>query len=131
LQTILSIAIIFKDSDIRIAFRKINTVQKHPQPKQQRSSKYDNSGVHKLKCMHRPLQHIDETGRSFHARYKEYIHAIKYNKDTSTYAHTFLMPPASVLKSKLSGQMMQREMSIRIRATSEPTAKGPICKGRC
>jgi hypothetical protein len=36
---------IFKDTDTRITFSTINTVQKHLQPKQQRSNRYDSSCV--------------------------------------------------------------------------------------
>jgi hypothetical protein len=77
---------LFKDADIRIAFRTINTIQKHLQPKKQRCSKYDNSDVHKIKCPDCPLQYIGQTGRSFQTMYKEYIRVIKYNKVTSNYA---------------------------------------------
>jgi hypothetical protein len=81
------IAKIFKDTDIKIAFRTKNTLKKHLQPKQIGRNKYDNSGVYKLKCMDCSLQYIGQTGRSFKTRYKEHIRAIQYNKkENSTYA---------------------------------------------
>jgi hypothetical protein len=79
----------FRDTNTKIAFRTTNTVQKLLQSKQYRNT-YDNSGVYRLKCMDYPLQYIGQTGRSFHTRYKEHIRAIKYNKDTFTYAQHIL-----------------------------------------
>jgi hypothetical protein len=37
-----------------------------------------------------PLHYMGQTGPSFQTRYKEHIHAIKYNKDISTYAQHIL-----------------------------------------
>jgi hypothetical protein len=37
---------IFRDTDTRVAFRTTNTLQKHLQPKQQRSNKFNNSDIY-------------------------------------------------------------------------------------
>jgi hypothetical protein len=68
----------------------VYTSSSHLQPKQQRNNTYDNSGIYKPKCLDCHLQYLNQTGRSFQSRYKEHIHAIKYNKDTSTYAQHIL-----------------------------------------
>jgi hypothetical protein len=70
---------------------------KHPTPhksnvqvKQHNNNQYDNSGIYGLKCKDCPLQYIGQTGRSFKTQFNEHIRAVKYNKDTSTYAQHIL-----------------------------------------
>jgi hypothetical protein len=43
-----------------------------------------------MKCNSCQLKYIGQTGRSFRIRYKEHIHAIRYNKTTSKYAQHIL-----------------------------------------
>jgi hypothetical protein len=43
-----------------------------------------------MKCMDCPRQYIGQMGRPFKTRFKEHIRAIKYNRDTSTYAQHIL-----------------------------------------
>jgi hypothetical protein len=75
----------------RPLYPQINSPRYSLQSKQYRN-KYDSGGGYRLKCRDCRLQYIGQTGQSFHTRYKEHILAIKYNKDTSTYAqHTLNM----------------------------------------
>jgi hypothetical protein len=56
------------------------------QLKQHNNNEYDNNGVYRLKCMYYPLQYICKRGRSFKTRFIEYMRAMKYKKNMSTYA---------------------------------------------
>jgi hypothetical protein len=58
---------LFKDMQIRIAFRTQNTIQniikQHP-----RTGKYNRSGIYQMKCPDCTLKYIGQTGRTFHTR---------------------------------------------------------------
>jgi hypothetical protein len=83
---------LFKDTEVKIAFRTNNTIKRilNPKPPIEHNNKYDSPGVYKLKCKDCPLQYIGQTGPSFTTRYKEHIRAIKYNKEASGYARHIL-----------------------------------------
>jgi hypothetical protein len=69
---------LFKDTEIKMAFRTRNTIQnivKHPT----QMDKYGESGIYHMKCLDCPLKYIAQTGRAFHTRYKEHIQAIRSN----------------------------------------------------
>jgi hypothetical protein len=81
---------VFKDTDLKVAYRTTNNIQKHVRQKQHKNNPYDHSGVYRLKCKGCPLEYTGQTERSFGIRYKEHVSAIKHNKDTSTYAQHIL-----------------------------------------
>jgi hypothetical protein len=81
---------IFKDTQLKIAYRTNNTVQKHLFGKQTKLDKYANSGIYTMKCMECTRQYTGQAGRPFKTRFKQHIRAIKHNSDTSTYAQHIL-----------------------------------------
>jgi hypothetical protein len=107
---------IFKDTQLKIAYRTNNTIQHHlftKQPKKQ--DKYENSGIYSMKCLDCPQQYIGQTGRPFKIRFKEHIRAIKHNPDASTYAqhitnnrHTYgsIHDTMDILKITQKGRQM-------------------------
>lgn len=56
------------------------------QVKQYDNNRYDSSGAYRLKSIDCPLQYIGQTRHPSERRFNEHIHAMKYNKDTATYA---------------------------------------------
>jgi hypothetical protein len=67
---------LFRNSNIKPAFWTTNTVRNQLLPQPQKSDKFSKEGVYKLKCKDCPLQYIDQTGRTFHTRFKENIRAV-------------------------------------------------------
>jgi hypothetical protein len=43
-----------------------------------------------MKCLDCPLKHIGQTGRTFHTRYKEHIHAITSNNGNCRHSNHIL-----------------------------------------
>jgi hypothetical protein len=43
-----------------------------------------------MKCLDCPLKYKGQTGRAFHTRYKEHIHAIRNNNSNSGYSNHIL-----------------------------------------
>jgi hypothetical protein len=62
-----------------------NIVRQHPQ-----KDKYSDSGVYQMKYLGCPLKYIGQTGRTFHTRYKEHIHAVRNNNSNSGYSNHIL-----------------------------------------
>jgi hypothetical protein len=66
---------LFKDVQIKIAFRMLNTIQNiiklHPQ-----RDKYNKSDIYQIKFPDCPLRYTGQTGRTFHTRYREHIQVI-------------------------------------------------------
>jgi hypothetical protein len=81
---------LFKNTNIKPAFKTKNTLKKHLSSKQFTTDKYENPGIYKLKCMDCPRQYIGQTGRNFKTRYKEHIRDIRNNKSTSGYVQHIL-----------------------------------------
>jgi hypothetical protein len=81
---------LFKNTDIRIAYKRKNTIQSHLQPKRHITDKYNSSCIYKIKCNSCQLKYIGQTSRNVRTRYKEHIHAIHTNKTTSKYAQHIL-----------------------------------------
>jgi hypothetical protein len=81
---------LFRNTNIHIAYKTRNTVQKHLQMKNVNPDKYSQSGVYEIKCNSCSLKYIRQTGRNFRTRFKEHIHAIRTNKTTSKYAQHIL-----------------------------------------
>jgi hypothetical protein len=88
-----SITKIFKNTNLKIAFKTTNTVQNHlcylKEPNH-RKDPYHNSGIYQLTCKECNQKYIGQTGRTFKTRYNEHIDAIKSNKSTSKYAEHIL-----------------------------------------
>jgi hypothetical protein len=72
-KEIRAITNLFRDTEVKIAFRTRYTIQNilKPQPK---IDKYNKSGIYQLKCLDCPLKYVGQTGRTFKTRYKEHIH---------------------------------------------------------
>jgi hypothetical protein len=83
------IAKLFKETNIKIAFRTKNTIQNLVKPRLQQDE-YENSGVYQIKFMDCPLKYIGQTGRSFKTIYKEYRQAIRNNNSNSGYSKHIL-----------------------------------------
>jgi hypothetical protein len=56
--------------------------KQHPQ-----IDKSSKSGIYKIKYLDCPLKYIEQTGRAFHARYKEHIQAIRNNNNSGYSNH--------------------------------------------
>jgi hypothetical protein len=62
---------LFRNTNIRIAYRTTNTIRNHLRIKNPITDMYSRSGVYQLKCKGCPLKYIGRTGRTFRTRYKE------------------------------------------------------------
>jgi hypothetical protein len=80
---------LFKEAEIKVAFRTRNTIQNTVNPHPQ-TDKYEKSDVYQMKCTDCALKYMEQTGRTFHTRYKEYIHAIRNNNGNSGYSNHIL-----------------------------------------
>jgi hypothetical protein len=80
---------LFRDTEIKIAFKTRNTIQNTIKPLTQ-TDKYGKSGIYQIKCLDCPLRYIGQTGRAFHTRYKEHIQAIRSNNGNSGYSNHIL-----------------------------------------
>jgi hypothetical protein len=81
---------LFRNTNIHIAYKRRNTIQKHLQMKNVNPDKYSQSGIYEIKCNSCLLKYIGQTGINFRTRFKEHIHAIRTNKTTSEYAQHIL-----------------------------------------
>jgi hypothetical protein len=81
---------LFKNSNVKPAFRTANTLKKHLLRKQGAKEKFSNSGVYKLKCGECLLQYTGQTGHTFMIRYKEHIRDIRINKYASGFVQHYL-----------------------------------------
>jgi hypothetical protein len=78
---------LFKNTNLHIAYKTKNTLQKHLQLKNKDPDKYNHSSIYEIKCNTCHLKYIGQTGRNFRTWYKEHIHAIHTNniQTRSTY----------------------------------------------
>jgi hypothetical protein len=81
---------LFRNTNIHIAYKTKNTIQKNLQTNNIDHDKYSQSGVYEIKCNSCPLKYVGQTGRNFRTRFKEHIHAIRTNNLTSRYAQHIL-----------------------------------------
>jgi hypothetical protein len=81
---------LFKNTNIRIAYKTQNTIGKLLRRKNKKCDEYENAGIYKLKCMDCPQYYIGQTGRTFNIRYKEHIRDIRNNNDNIGYAQNIL-----------------------------------------
>ena len=77
---------IFKHTNLKIAYRICNTVQKHLSYNTAQQDKYTKSGIYKLTCPDCNKAYIGQTGRNFYTRYDEHKRAFRYNTLQSKYA---------------------------------------------
>jgi hypothetical protein len=80
---------LFIETNIKIACRTKNTLRNLVKPLIQRDE-YERSGAYQMRCMDCPLKYIGQTGRTFKARYKEHIQAIRNNNGNSGYSKHIL-----------------------------------------
>ena len=73
---------LFKDTNIKTAFRTTNTIQLSTR----KSNQTNPSGMYKIQCNTCNKTYTGQTGRSISTRYKEHIRYIKYNNPQSAYA---------------------------------------------
>jgi len=81
---------LFKKTDLKIALRTRNTIQKRLMQKHMTPDKYTRSGAYKLTCPDCDKAYVGQTGRSFNKRYNEHKHAFKTNSHSSNYAKHIL-----------------------------------------
>ena len=74
---------LFKQTELKIAFKATNTIQQQITEKQALSNP---SRVYKLKCNTCNMVYVGQSGRAISTWYKEYIRYIKSNNSTSAYA---------------------------------------------
>jgi hypothetical protein len=67
----------FRRTNLKIAFRTINTIHNTLTHKYQTTDKYTRSGVYKLTCLDCKKAYVGQTGRSFAIRFNEHINAYK------------------------------------------------------
>ena len=77
---------IFRHSDIKIAYRTNNTLQKHLAYGTQQQDKFTQSGVYKLTCPDCGKAYVGQTGRDFYTRFNEHKRSFRYNSQHSKYA---------------------------------------------
>jgi uncharacterized pyridoxamine 5'-phosphate oxidase family protein len=78
---------LFKQTDIKIAFKSTNTLQQLIKPKfQDTTQEHDKSGIYKMTCKTCNKVYIGQTGRNLTIRYREHIRYIINNDPQSAYA---------------------------------------------
>ena len=80
---------LFKNTNIRIAFRVKHTLGKILN-REHNINPYEQSGVYKLTCQTCQHVYIGQTGRKLTTHYNEHIQSIRINKDDSAYAQHIL-----------------------------------------
>ena len=75
---------LFKDCNIKIAFRTTNSIQK--QLSKDPSNLQNPSSIYKLKCNTCNKMYVGQSGRGIDTRYKEHIRYIRTNNPQSAYA---------------------------------------------
>jgi len=78
---------LFKQTDIKLAFRNTNTIRQTIRPKLKDNTQgHDKSGIYKLICKTCNKENIGQTSRNLTLTYKEHIRYIKNNDPQSAYA---------------------------------------------
>ena len=78
---------LFKQTDIKIAFKSTNTLQQLTKPKiHDTTQDHDKSGIYKLTFKTCNGEYIGQTSRNLTLRYREHIRYIKNNDPQSAYA---------------------------------------------
>jgi hypothetical protein len=79
---------LFKNTNLRIAFRTTNTTDRLLGDMYM-VSKYDKSGIYKITHQSCQKVYIGQTGRNWKTRFNEHIRNIRFNEDESAYASTY------------------------------------------
>jgi len=81
---------LFKQTDIKRAFRSTNTIQQQTRPKNRETTPdHNKSGIYKLLCKTCNKVYIGQTSRNLSIRFREHIRYINNNDPQSAYAqHT-------------------------------------------
>ena len=81
---------LFKHTNIGIAFKSTNTLQKLNEPRlTSNTQEQDKSGFSKLTCNTCQMSYIGQTRRSLQQRYQKHVRYIRHNEPQSAYAqHT-------------------------------------------
>jgi len=78
---------LFKNTDVKIAFRSTNRIQKITKPRKQDSTQEHNkNGIYKLSCKICNKAYIGQTSRDLTKRHREHIRYIRNNDPQSAYA---------------------------------------------
>jgi len=78
---------IFRNTNIKIAFKTAETTQKIIKPHRQNpTSAYEKSGIYKLTCKTCKKAYVGQTSRNLRARHQEHTRYIKNNDPRSAYA---------------------------------------------
>jgi hypothetical protein len=52
---------IFRNTNLKVAYRTTNNIQRHVQPKQRGNNIYEHSGIYELRCKDCPLEYVGQT----------------------------------------------------------------------
>jgi hypothetical protein len=69
----------FKQTNVNIAFRNVNTIRQCVKPNTAKTHNYNNSGVYKLTCRSCNKSYIGQTSRNLAQRYREHTRYIRNN----------------------------------------------------
>ena len=82
---------LFKQADIKIAFKSTNTIQQQTRPKNRgMTHDHNKSGIYKLMCKTCNKAYIGQTSRNLSLRFRKHIRYIKNNDPQSAYAQHIL-----------------------------------------
>jgi hypothetical protein len=76
---------LFKNTNIRIAYKTKNTIQNHLQPRKHDTNKYNNSGIYQVKCNSCQLRYIGQTDRNIKSTYRQYVQTARILNMHNTY----------------------------------------------
>ena len=77
---------IFKKTNLKIAYKTNNTIDKRLTHKTHKTDKYTQSGIYKLTCPVCNKAYVGQTGRNFTIRFNEHKQAFRTNSHTSSFA---------------------------------------------
>ena len=77
---------IFKNTDVKIAYRTRNSLGSQLGIKPPEIDIYSRSGIYKLNCQDCGKKYVGQTGRSFTKRFKEHLHSYRTNNTNSNFA---------------------------------------------
>jgi predicted GIY-YIG superfamily endonuclease len=77
---------LFRNTNVKIAFKTNDTIQHHPWPNKKIEDIYNLSGVYQMKCEEYPHLYVGQTGSRVKDRFREHIRDIKTGNSSSRYA---------------------------------------------
>jgi hypothetical protein len=83
-------SLVYSKTKICKQISEIPTQKNHPKIPSTYTHIFNNSGIYQLKCKDCTLKYVGQTGRTFRARSKEHLPAIKTNKPNSRYVQHIL-----------------------------------------